>query len=353
MRNQDPKPSFSLLNHLYDLAKPMLFSLPPEIAHHLSLSASQFLPRNPTPIAPVDCFGLHFLNPIGLAAGFDKDGKYLHSLAKFGFGFIEIGTLTPLPQPGNAKPRLFRLPKNQAIINRMGFNNQGINAAVTHLNAKNRPNVILGINLGKNKDTPLANAVVDYQFGLTQAYLAADYFTINISSPNTADLRTLQFGEQLERLLAGITKTRQALSEKFAFKKPLLLKIAPDLSAEELKNICDLIINYQWDGIIATNTTIARDRLSPEKHVQESGGLSGKPLFLPSTAILRELRGYLPENFPIIAAGGIFTAEDAREKLKAGATLLQLYTGFIYRGPRLIQAIGHDLQRNLEQNLIK
>lgn len=353
MRNQDTMLSFSLFNQLYDLAKPLFFALPPEIAHHFSLTASQFLPRHPTPIAPVDCCGLHFLNPIGLAAGLDKDGKYLDRLAKFGFGFIEIGTLTPRPQPGNAKPRLFRLPKNQAIINRMGFNNQGINAAVAHLNAKNRPNVILGINLGKNKDTPLDNALADYQFGLTQSYLSADYFTINISSPNTADLRALQFGVQLAKLLDGITKTRQALSEKFALKKPLLLKIAPDLSSEELKNICDLLVIYQLDGIIATNTTIARDGLVPEKHVQESGGLSGKPLFTKSTAILRQLRTYLPEKFPIIAAGGIFSAEDAREKLTAGATLLQLYTGFIYRGPRLIQDIGHDLQSNLQQNLIK
>lgn len=348
MRNQHPKTSFSLLNHLYDLAKPVLFSLPPEIAHHISLSASQLLPANPTPIVPVDCFGLHFLNPIGLAAGFDKDGKYLTHLAKFGFGFIEIGTLTPRPQPGNAKPRLFRLPKNQAIINRMGFNNQGITAAVAHLNAANRPNVILGINLGKNKATPLTEALADYQFGLTQAYLAADYFTINISSPNTAGLRELQFGEHLAMLLNGISKTRQALSEEFAVQKPILLKIAPDLSEIELKNICDLIIEHQWDGIIATNTTITRDTLSPEKHDQEIGGLSGKPLFAKSTEVLRQLRAYLPESFPLIAAGGIFSVEDAREKLQAGANLLQLYTGFIYRGPRLIQAIGHDLQSNLQ-----
>jgi dihydroorotate dehydrogenase len=334
-----------LLNIIYDLSRPFLFSLPPESAHQLSLAFSKFLPNNNVLAAPVDTLGLHFLNPIGLAAGFDKDGKHLFGLAKFGFGFIEIGTLTPRPQPGNNKPRLFRLPENQAIINRMGFNNQGIMSAVKHLNAKNRPNVILGINLGKNKDTPLAEALADYQFGLEQAYLSADYFAINISSPNTVSLRELQVGDHLHNLLSGIAQTREVLIEKFAVKKRLLLKIAPDLSLEALENISNLVLKYQWDGIIATNTTVERNALSPEKHAQQSGGLSGKPLFEKSTEVLRKLRSQLPEKFPIIAAGGIFSAADAQAKLTAGATLLQLYTGFIYQGPRLIQAIANDLQQ--------
>jgi dihydroorotate dehydrogenase len=325
------------------LIRPLLFLFPPEFIHHVTfkmLKVAGYVPgidflfrtlfsvRDPK--LERTLFGITFPNPVGLAAGFDKDALLIDELASFGFGFIEIGTLTPKPQPGNDKPRLFRLPKDQALINRMGFNNRGVDAAVSRL-SKRKSNVIVGGNIGKNKVTPNEKADEDYAYCFEALYPYVDYFVVNVSSPNTPGLRELQEKEPLKKLLNEV----KALNGKKEKAKPVLLKIAPDLNEAQLNDVVEILLETKTDGVIATNTTISREGLSTDKEQVSSignGGLSGKPLTKRSTEVISFLRNKLGKNYPIIGVGGIMCPEDALEKLKAGADLVQIYTGFIYEG---------------------
>lgn len=332
------------------LIRPFLFKFDPEKVHHFTFSILQkfpFLPRVflPAPLEDprleTEVFGLKFKNPVGLAAGFDKDAKMFRELSDLGFGFIEIGTLTPKAQDGNPKKRLFRLLEDAAIINRMGFNNGGVDAAVERL--KNNKNVLIGGNIGKNKVTPNEEAVNDYILCFEKLFPVVDYFVVNVSSPNTPNLRELQDKEPLTKLLG----TLQQLNIKKEKPKPVLLKIAPDLSDDQLLDIIDIVKETRIAGVIATNTTLSRENLRSENQ-GESGGLSGKPLTKRSTEVIRFLSDRSNKAFPIIGVGGIHTAEDALEKLEAGASLVQLYTGFIYEGPALIKEInGKILERKM------
>lgn len=290
-------------------------------------------------------FGITFKNPVGLAAGFDKDAKLIDELAGLGFGFIEIGTLTPKPQPGNDKPRLFRLPEDEALINRMGFNNGGVHAAVERLKKKKSP-VIVGGNIGKNKLTPNENAMDDYGYCVEALHPYVDYFVVNVSSPNTPGLRELQEKEPLRKLLQYVKDL--ALSKKNP--KPVLLKIAPDLTLGQLDDIIEILKTTGIDGVIATNTTISRENLkTPLAEIEKigNGGLSGKPLTIKATEVIRYLRKNLGPNYPIIGVGGIMSSQDALDKLNAGADLIQLYTGFIYEGPSIIKSINKALVKSL------
>ncbi|MDQ4140744.1 MAG: quinone-dependent dihydroorotate dehydrogenase [Bacteroidota bacterium] len=336
------------------LIRPLLFQLDPEKVHDLSYSgirtafklpfASQLgkkLFRVDHPALEREVFGLKFPNPVGLAAGFDKDARLVDEFENFGFGFLEIGTLTPMPQPGNDKPRLFRLPKDQAIINRMGFNNRGVEVAASRLRHR-QGSTIIGGNIGKNKTTPNEQALKDYLYCFEALYEVVDYFVVNVSSPNTPDLRALQDKEPLQHLLSELQNRNQ--SKKKA--KPLLLKIAPDLNQNQLDDIIQIAVAMQLSGLIATNTTISRDNLitsQAEVSAMGAGGLSGKPLTQRSTEIIRYLRQHLPSNIRLIGVGGIMNAADALEKLDAGADLIQLYTGFIYEGPGLVRKINQAL----------
>ncbi len=331
---------------LYPLLRPLLFSLDPETAHTVTLKAlkaghatgltSVLYP----PIAgdPVNIMGLSFKNPVGLAAGLDKNGDYIDALAALGFGFIEIGTATPNPQSGNPQPRLFRLPEFEAIINRMGFNNKGIDYLLTQVK-QSQYNGILGINIGKNADTPIENATDDYLIGLRKAYPMASYVAINISSPNTKNLRQLQQGNEIKNLISQLKEEQLKLQQIHSKYVPLVIKIAPDLSSEEISHIAELLLEFAVDGVIATNTTITRDGLNNHPLANEAGGLSGAPIKNKATLVVRELAGHLNGKIPIIAAGGILSADDAQEKLQVGASLVQLYSGLIYRGPQLISDI--------------
>lgn len=337
--------------NIYPLVRPLLFSLDAETAHSVTLKALKIthncgLNKLITPAVndkPVDIMGLTFKNPVGLAAGLDKNGDYIDALADLGFGFIEIGTVTPRPQLGNPKPRLFRLPERQAIINRMGFNNKGVDYLLTQV-AKSNYSGILGINIGKNADTPIENAVDDYLIGLRKVYSVASYITINISSPNTKNLRQLQQGDELKRLIATLKNEQLRLQRKYQRYIPLLLKIAPDLSEEDISTIAGLLIEFAIDAVIATNTTISREAISDHPLAHETGGLSGAPLKNKSTEVVRSLAGALNGKIPIIAVGGILTAQDAQEKIDAGASLIQIYSGLIYRGSQLITEVRLGLK---------
>ena len=331
------------------LIRPILFWFDPEEVHHFSFSFIRFISKIPfvpnilKSIYQVkdtrlerEVFGLKFKNPVGLAAGFDKDAKCYHELSNFGFGFIEIGTLTPKPQDGNPKKRLFRLKSDSAIINRMGFNNDGVDAAVVRLKKKN--GVLIGGNIGKNKNTPNEKATSDYLICFNTLFDYVDYFVVNVSSPNTPNLRELQEKEPLTKLLQEL----QNQNSKKLNPKPILLKIAPDLTDEQLVDIIDIVNETKIAGVIATNTTISHDGLQSENKTQ-TGGLSGKPLTKRSTEVIRFLSEKSNKAFPIIGVGGIHTAEDALEKLEAGASLVQLYTGFIYEGPKLIAEINKKI----------
>jgi dihydroorotate dehydrogenase len=332
--------------NLYPLLRPLLFTLDPETAHEVTLKLLKVahvsgvgkLIYPAIEDKPVIVMGLSFKNPVGLAAGMDKNGDYINALAALGFGFVEIGTVTPRPQPGNPKPRLFRLPEHQAIINRMGFNNLGLDHLMNQVKQSNF-NGILGINIGKNFDTPIEDAVDDYLIGLRKAYGSASYITLNISSPNTKNLRQLQQGDEIKYLLSALKKEQLKLQQEHGFYVPLALKIAPDLTADEITHIAGLLLEFEIDGVIATNTTIARDRIADHPLAQEAGGLSGAPVKEKSTFVVRGLTAELQGKIPIIAAGGILSATDAQEKLKAGASLVQIYSGLIYRGPQLIEDI--------------
>ncbi|MGB3774361.1 MAG: quinone-dependent dihydroorotate dehydrogenase [Leeuwenhoekiella sp.] len=329
--------------------QPLLFRFDPEKVHHFSFKTIKIAHK--LGLGPVinktfsvedkslerEVFGLKFKNPVGLAAGFDKDAKLFKELSSFGFGFIEIGTLTPKPQAGNPKKRLFRLKKDEAIINRMGFNNGGVDEAVKRLK-KNR-NVLIGGNIGKNKITPNEDAVLDYLYSFNALYDYVDYFVVNVSSPNTPNLRALQEKEPLKKLLSALMERNKELSVKL---KPILLKIAPDLNENELRDIIEIVEETNIAGVIATNTTLNREGLESNER-SEQGGLSGKPLKDKSTQVIQFLAQHSTTGFPIIGVGGIHSGEDAYEKLEAGASLIQLYTGFVYEGPGLVKEINQFL----------
>lgn len=336
--------------NLYPFLRPLLFSLDPETAHMVTLKLLQLahvsglgkLIYPSIDNKPVNIMGLSFKNPVGLAAGMDKNGDYINALAALGFGFVEIGTVTPRPQPGNPKPRLFRLVEHQAIINRMGFNNLGLDHLLNKVKQSNF-NGILGINIGKNYDTPIENALDDYLIGLRKAYTSASYITINISSPNTKNLRQLQQGDEIKSLIAALKEEQLKLQQQHGFYVPLTIKIAPDLTAEEICHIARLLLEFDIDGVIATNTTVARDMIAGHPLTHEAGGLSGAPVKDKSTLVVRGLASELQNKIPIIAAGGILSEADAQEKLKAGASLIQIYSGLVYRGPQLIKDIVQSL----------
>src|SRR5215510_2622092 len=334
------------------LVRPILFRLPPETAHHLALHSLPFVKSfigRPfeSPMLKRNLFNLSFRNPVGLAAGFDKDGVALESLAALGFGFIEAGTVTFHAQPGNPKPRMFRLKEDQALINRAGFNNAGAAAFVERVE-HHRPNCVLGISIGKSKITPLEEATADYLASFELVYKLADYVAINVSSPNTPQLRELQQSDQLTSLLVALQTRNRELQNRYGrlTPVPLLVKISPDLERRDLEMIVDVIERLKIDGIIATNTTISRDNLRTDKNSVAAcgaGGLSGKPLTSRATKMIAELYELTRGRIPLIGVGGIFTAEDAWEKICAGASLVQLYTGFIYKGPRIVRQINEGL----------
>lgn len=341
---------------LYGCARPFLFSLDPEEAHNLTLpmlqrAAALGLARlisQPAP-DPRNVMGITFPNPVGLAAGLDKDGAYIDGLAALGFGFIEIGTVTPRAQPGNPKPRMFRLPGKQAIINRMGFNNHGVDAFVANVQAsrfyRNKEG-ILGLNIGKNADTSIENAADDYLLCLEKVYPYADYVTVNISSPNTKNLRQLQGGSELEALLARLKDAQHRLADLHMRYVPIAIKIAPDLDSEQIKSIAGALTKYKMDAVIATNTTITRDTVKGMPHAEEAGGLSGAPVFGLSNIVIQSLKRELGDALPIIGVGGILSGMDARAKIDAGASLVQLYSGLIYRGPALVRECAEALRKS-------
>ena len=322
---------------LYGLARPFLFSLDEENAHQVALRAAGvaalFTP--PVPRAPVRAMGLEFANPIGLAAGLDKNAEHIDALGALGFGFLEVGTVTPRPQPGNPRPRLFRLPEREAIINRLGFNNVGVADFLENVR-RARWNGVLGINIGKNADTPAERAIDDYELGLKQVYAQASYITINISSPNTVGLRNLQQAEQFDALLKRLSALREPLAERYGRRVPLAVKVAPDLDSAQIQAIADAVRRHGIDGVIATNTSVSRDGVAGLRHAAEAGGLSGAPIRSRATDVLRAFSGIFKNEVCLIGAGGIMSGADAAEKFAAGATLVQLYTGLIYRGPGLV-----------------
>lgn len=341
---------------LYSLARPLLFSLDPETAHNLTLPALRRAAAlgltgvlGKTPSDPRECMGLRFANPVGLAAGLDKDGAYIDGLAALGFGFIEVGTVTPRAQPGNPKPRIFRLPSARAVINRMGFNNGGVAAFVANVERSRfyqNKEGILGLNIGKNADTPIEKAVDDYLYCLEKVYPYASYVTVNISSPNTKNLRQLQGASELDSLLSNLKQTQQRLADVHKRYVPLTLKIAPDIDADQTKAIAAALLRHRIDGVIATNTTITRDAVQGLAHGDETGGLSGAPVFKLSNDVIRNLKAEIGNELPIIGVGGILSGADAQAKIDAGASLVQLYTGLIYRGPALVRECAAALRKS-------
>ncbi len=335
----------------YALSRAVLFRLDPEAAHDLTID---MLARTQnTPLActysstrvddSVTIAGLTFPNRVGMAAGLDKNARCIDGLGAMGFGFVEVGTVTPLAQPGNPRPRMFRLPQANALINRMGFNNDGLDAFLANVQRatfrkKAGPPMLLGLNIGKNAATPIEKATDDYLIGLAGVYPHADYVTINISSPNTKNLRALQSDEALDALLAAIAARREQLAQQHGKRVPVFVKIAPDLDEEQVKVIAATLLRHQMDGVIATNTTLSREAVQGLPHAQEAGGLSGAPVLEASNRVIRQLRAALGPDYPIIGVGGILSAQDALSKMEAGADLVQIYTGLIYKGPELVKA---------------
>lgn len=328
----------------YRFIRRILFRLDPETAHELTLDLLATAARlKLTPLfvrgqlrRPVTVMGIEFPNAVGLAAGLDKNGDCIDGLAALGFGFVEIGTVTPRPQPGNPKPRLFRIPERNAIINRMGFNNQGVDYLVERVRQAKYKGV-LGINVGKNADTPVEKAADDYLIGLRKVYSLASYITVNVSSPNTPGLRSLQFGDSLRNLVAAIKEEQAQLAKAHGCYVPVAFKIAPDMSDDEIRMVAATLLEFQVDGVIATNTTLSREKVKGLPNAEETGGLSGEPLQDMSTRVVRLLAEELKGQIPIIAAGGIMDGASAAEKIKAGASLVQIYSGLIYRGPELVR----------------
>ena len=340
----------------YALTRPFLFGLDPEAAHELTLDSIARFQNSPLQCLwahsrvsdPVTVAGLKFPNRIGLAAGLDKNGRCIDGLGAMGFGFIEVGTVTPKGQPGNPKPRMFRLPEANALINRLGFNNEGLDsflANVKRATSFRRAGGILGLNIGKNAVTPIENAVDDYLIGLTGVYPHADYVTVNISSPNTKNLRALQSDEALDALLSALQARKLQLAKEHGRTVPMFVKIAPDLDEAQVKVIAATLKNNGIDGVIATNTTIGRDAVKGLKHAEEAGGLSGAPVFEASNKVIRQLRAELGSAYPIIGVGGVLSGADAKAKRQAGADLVQVYTGLIYRGPALASECARALRR--------
>ena len=325
----------------------ILTLLNPELAHNLTVnilsktgaSPLSFFYRQTTEFSPVEVMGLQFRNRVGLAAGFDKNGEAIDAFEAMGFGFVEVGTVTPKAQPGNTKPRLFRLKKSKAVINRLGFNNKGVDNLVSNLKAR-KSKIPVGVNIGKNKSTPIEHAQKDYIFCMEKVYEHASYITINISSPNTKNLRSMQSGALLDDLLGSLKEKQQSLTNSVGRYVPLVLKIAPDLTKEEVGLIAEALLNYEFDGVVATNTTVDRSSIMHEKNAYQEGGLSGAPLCQKSTEVITLLNECLGDKVPIIGVGGITSAIDGKQKLEAGARLLQLYTGFIYEGLPLIKDLA-------------
>lgn len=335
----------------YSAIRKVFFKFDPEAIHELTIKSFKatgatplnLLYKQSVPNKPVEVMGIKFPNPVGLAAGLDKNGECIKAFEAMGFGFVEVGTVTPRPQPGNDKPRIFRLPEANAIINRMGFNNKGVDYLVDQvIKAKFRG--VLGINIGKNKDTPDENAKDDYIHCMRKVYDHATYITVNISSPNTPGLRSLQYGDPLNELLSALKTEQTSLAEQFGKYVPVAVKIAPDLTAEEVDSIAECLIANNIDGVIATNTTLARDKVAHLQFGDEQGGLSGAPVKEQSTKVIQLLSKALDNKLPIIGVGGIASDSDAQEKIAAGAKLVQVYTGFIYQGPELVKEIVHSLK---------
>jgi len=345
----------SILFHAYPLARPALFAMDAETAHEVTLSGLQRAYEcgatrklmHAQPKAPCTLMGMQLANPIGLAAGLDKNGAYIDALGNLGFGFIEVGTVTPRPQPGNPKPRMFRLPRANALINRLGFNNQGLDAFLANVQRSQwrKQGGILGLNIGKNADTPIERAADDYLIGLEGVYPHADYVTVNISSPNTKNLRALQSGDELSSLLAQLADKRRALEDQHQRRVPMAVKIAPDLTQEQIDAIADTLPRHGIDGVIATNTTLSRDAVTGQAHADEAGGLSGAPVHELSLKVIRRLKEQLGNSLAIIGVGGVMSGQQAREKMAAGADAVQLYTGLIYRGPALVGECVNAVQK--------
>jgi dihydroorotate dehydrogenase len=348
-----PESAGFMLRIPYPLARPFLFGLDPEHAHDLTLAALAQIQRTPLSslIAqprvrdPVTLAGLVFPNRVGLAAGLDKNGRCIDAFGAMGFGSIEVGTVTPLAQPGNPKPRMFRIPECGALVNRMGFNNDGLAAFLANVRRARFRSTggILGLNIGKNAATPIERANDDYLAGLAAVYPHADYVTVNISSPNTANLRTLQSDAALDALLAGLAQRRAALAAEHGRRVPILVKIAPDLDPWQIEAIAAALLRHAMDGVVATNTTLSRDGVEGRQHAGEAGGLSGAPLGQRSNRVIGSLRAALGPGFPIVGVGGVMSAADARTKRAAGADLVQIYTGFIYKGPVLVTETARAL----------
>jgi dihydroorotate dehydrogenase len=346
----------------YSLARPFLFSLDPETAHEVTMDSLARLQGTPLECAfgnaavsdPIELAGLRFPNRVGLAAGLDKNARCIDGLGAMGFGFVEVGTVTPKAQPGNPKPRMFRLPQANALINRLGFNNEGLDAFVANVKRSSfrdkgrkgaeRP-LVLGLNIGKNAATPIEDATSDYLIGLEGVYPHADYVTINISSPNTKNLRALQSDDALDSLLGAIAAKRQELASRHGRRVPIFVKIAPDLDDAQVDVIAATLRRHGMDGVVATNTTIARDAVKGLPHAEETGGLSGAPVLAASNRVIAQLRAALGPSFPIIGVGGILSAQDAVSKIHAGADVVQIYTGLIYRGPQLVTEAARAIKR--------
>lgn len=345
-----------ILFQTYPLARAALFAMDAEAAHEFTLKALQSaydcgLSRrllHDRPQAPATVMGLRLANPVGLAAGLDKNGAHIDALGNLGFGFVEVGTVTPRPQPGNPKPRMFRLPAAQAVINRLGFNNDGVDVLVRNVERAQRKGGLLGINIGKNKDTANEDAASDYLYCLERVYPLADYVTVNISSPNTAGLRELQEEQALRRLVGTLREAQERLAAQHGKRVPVLVKIAPDLSDNDIDAAARVLSDLAVDGVIATNTTVDRARVEGLPHAQEAGGLSGAPLMDQATFVLRRLRARLPESIPLVGVGGILSGADAVAKMAAGAVLVQCYTGLVYRGPELVAECVEAMRRRKE-----
>ena len=345
----------------YALARPFLFGLDPETAHDLTMAALERTQHTPLKMAycsgriedPIQLAGLIFPNRVGMAAGLDKNARCIDGLAAMGFGFVEVGTVTPQPQAGNPKPRMFRLPQANALINRLGFNNEGLEAFLRNVRASNfRQNtsgkqpLLLGLNIGKNAVTPIDNALDDYLICLDGVYPHADYVTVNISSPNTKNLRALQSDEALDALLGGIAKRRDTLAREHGKAVPIFVKIAPDLDEAQIEVIAATLKRHAMDGVVATNTTLSRDAVKGMAYADEAGGLSGAPVLESSNRVIRQLRSALGAGFPIIGVGGVMSGDDAVSKIKAGADVVQIYTGLIYKGPGLVREAALAIQKN-------
>jgi dihydroorotate dehydrogenase len=334
----------------YPAIRKVLFQFDAETIHELTIKGLKNIGKSPLNAfykqtvqdKPLSVMGIHFPNPVGLAAGLDKNGECINAFSAMGFGFVEVGTVTPRPQPGNDKPRIFRIPKANAVINRMGFNNKGVDYLISQVQAANFKGV-LGINIGKNKDTPEENAKDDYIHCMRKVYDFATYITVNISSPNTPGLRSLQYGDALDELLIALKAEQKVLTDTYGKYVPVAVKIAPDLNEDEVKSIAKSLIDHDIDGVIATNTTLSREGVEGLEFSAEQGGLSGQPVKEKSTQVIKILSEALDNKLPIIGVGGIASSDDANEKLQAGASLVQVYTGFIYQGPPLVKEIVNGL----------